>query len=37
MEFRNDIIKNQMKPGTFDVCITTYEAINICFTDLKRY
>ena len=28
-EERNEIIKNQMKEGTFDVCVTTYDAKNI--------
>jgi len=27
---REDIIANQMKPGHFDIVITTYEALKIC-------
>ena len=27
---REDILANQMKPGNFDVCVTTYDAILIC-------
>ena len=26
-EFRDEIIKNQLKPGYFDVCVTTYSGI----------
>ena len=36
MEMRDDIIKNQMKPGTFDVIITTYEAVKICHSVLNK-
>ena len=36
LEFRADILKNQMKRGYFDVCVTTYEAIRICESDLKK-
>ena len=28
-ECRDDIIKNEIAPGNFDVCITTFEAIRI--------
>lgn len=34
LEFREDILKNKMKPGKFDVCVTTYEALRICGPDL---
>jgi len=34
IEHREDILKNKMKPGKFDVCVTTYEALKICGTDL---
>jgi SWI/SNF-related matrix-associated actin-dependent regulator of chromatin subfamily A member 5 len=37
MEFRDDILKNKMKEGQFDVCITTYEAITICFSAIKKF
>jgi SWI/SNF-related matrix-associated actin-dependent regulator of chromatin subfamily A member 5 len=26
-----------MVEGKFDICLTTYEAINICFSSLKKY
>ena len=26
-----------MKPGQFDVCVTTYEALKICSRDLRKY
>lgn len=25
-----------MKPGKFDVCVTTYDAIRICFDNLRK-
>ena len=37
MEHRTEIIQNQMKPGMFDICVTTYEALLICETALKKY
>lgn len=36
-EHRDNILKNQMKKGTFDVCVTTYEALNICGAALRKY
>ena len=27
-EIRNEILNNQMQPGQFDVCVTTYEALH---------
>ncbi|CDW76777.1 chromatin-remodelling complex atpase iswi2 [Stylonychia lemnae] len=36
MEFRNEIIQNQMQKDQFDVCVTTYEAVNICNSDLRK-
>lgn len=29
-EHRDEILSKQMQPGAFDVCVTTYEALNIC-------
>jgi SWI/SNF-related matrix-associated actin-dependent regulator of chromatin subfamily A member 5 len=34
MEKRDDIVKSQMVPGKFDICITTYEAITIMYSTL---
>lgn len=36
MEFRNEILNNQMKPGQFDVCVTTYDALKLV-PQLKQY
>jgi SWI/SNF-related matrix-associated actin-dependent regulator of chromatin subfamily A member 5 len=36
-ECREDIIKNEISPGNFDVCITTFEAIMICQTALMKF
>lgn len=36
MEFREDILKDQMQKGTFDVCVTTYDALKIV-PQLKKY
>lgn len=37
MEVREEIIKNQLVEGKFDICLTTYEGINICNSALKRH
>lgn len=37
MEHRDEILKEQMRPGQFDVCITTTEGLNICINALKKY
>jgi SWI/SNF-related matrix-associated actin-dependent regulator of chromatin subfamily A member 5 len=37
IEVREEIIKNQLVDGKFDVCITTYEGINICTSTLKKF
>lgn len=37
IDFRYDILKNEMKHGQFDVCVTTYEALRICENELKKY
>jgi SWI/SNF-related matrix-associated actin-dependent regulator of chromatin subfamily A member 5 len=37
MEMREEIIKNQLVDGKFDICLTTYEGINICNYALKRH
>lgn len=37
MEHRTEILQNQMRPGTFDVCVTTYEGLRICASDLSKY
>jgi SWI/SNF-related matrix-associated actin-dependent regulator of chromatin subfamily A member 5 len=37
MEVREQIIKEELVDGKFDVCLTTYEAINICFSALKKF
>lgn len=29
-DVRDEIIENELRPGTFNVCVTTYEAVNIC-------
>eukprot|EP00347_Sterkiella_histriomuscorum_P020084 403339166 len=37
MEHRKEILKEQMQPGTFNVCVTTYEGVNICSGALQKY
>ncbi len=34
---REDILANHLKPGKFDVCLTSYEGINICKAELKKF
>jgi len=36
-EYRDVILREQMQPGYFDVCVTTYEALSICNYILKKY
>ena len=36
-EYRYEIMTKQMILGKFDVCVTTYEALRICHSKLKRY
>jgi len=36
-ECREEIIKNQLQPGKFDVCITTFEGVRLCLNALKRF
>ena len=36
-ESRDDIIKNQLQPGNFDVCITTFEGVRICMSALMKF
>ena len=33
-EFREDIIKERILPGKFDVCITTFEGVRMCMSAL---
>jgi SWI/SNF-related matrix-associated actin-dependent regulator of chromatin subfamily A member 5 len=36
-EHREDIIKNKLLPGKFDVCITTFEGVRICMGPLMKF
>mmetsp|Transcript_23504 Transcript_23504/g.23166 ORF Transcript_23504/g.23166 Transcript_23504/m.23166 type:complete len:113 (-) Transcript_23504:2749-3087(-) len=36
-EHREEIIKNQMLPDKFDVCITTFEGCRICLPALNKF
>ena len=36
-EHRDEILRKQMQPGTFDICVTTYEALRICGSSLRKY
>ena len=35
--FRDEILKNEMVPGKFDVVVTSFEGINICNTALRKF
>jgi SWI/SNF-related matrix-associated actin-dependent regulator of chromatin subfamily A member 5 len=37
MEVREEILRDQLVEGKFDICLTTYEAITICFSSLKKF
>lgn len=34
---REDILKNQMKPGKFDILLTTYEGLRICMGAVSKF
>jgi len=36
-EEREDILANHLKPGKFEVCLASYEGINKCKTQLKKF
>ncbi len=36
-EQREDIIKNHLQPGKFDVIVTTFEGCRICLTQLLKF
>lgn len=35
--FREEIIKNELAPGKFDVCVTSYEGVSLCHSTLKKF
>lgn len=36
-EEREEILKNKMQPGKFDVCLTTFEGVRLCMGALQKY
>ena len=36
-ESREEIIRTQLAPGNFDVCITTFEGVRICMNALSKF
>ncbi|CAD8176649.1 unnamed protein product [Paramecium octaurelia] len=36
-EEREDIINKSFQPGKFDVCLTSYEGVNICLKHIRRF
>lgn len=36
-EERDELISKYLQPGRFDVCLTSYEGVNICLNDLRRF
>jgi SWI/SNF-related matrix-associated actin-dependent regulator of chromatin subfamily A member 5 len=36
-EEREEILTHHLKPGKFDVCLTSYEGVNICKAELKKF
>lgn len=35
--YRDEIIKNELIEGQFDVCVTSYEAIDLCKGPLRKF
>jgi SWI/SNF-related matrix-associated actin-dependent regulator of chromatin subfamily A member 5 len=36
-EFREEILKNQLLPGKFDVVVTTFEGCRLCLPNLLKF
>jgi SNF2 family DNA or RNA helicase len=36
LEMRDDIIRNYIAPGKYDVILTTYDGVRICHSTLKK-
>ena len=36
-EYREKIIKNELIKNKFDVCVTSYEGVNKCLRNLKKF
>ena len=36
-EQREEILKNEIEPGNFDVCITTFEGVRKCMSALLKF
>jgi len=36
-ENREEILRTQLQPGKFDVCITTFEGVRICMNALNKF
>jgi SWI/SNF-related matrix-associated actin-dependent regulator of chromatin subfamily A member 5 len=36
-EEREEIVKNQLHPGKFDVCLTTFEGVRLCMGPLLKF
>lgn len=36
-EEREEILKNQLHPGKFDVCLTTFEGVRLCMSALLKF
>ena len=36
-EYREEVFENELVEGNFDVCVTSYEAINICQSQLRKF
>lgn len=36
-EEREEILRNQLQRGAFDLCLTSYEGVNICISNLVKF
>jgi len=36
-EDRENILKTELQPGKFDVCVTTFEGVRICMSALMKF
>ena len=36
-EEREELLRNNLQPGKFDVCLTTFEGVRLCMTQLQKF
>jgi SWI/SNF-related matrix-associated actin-dependent regulator of chromatin subfamily A member 5 len=34
---RQEILKKELKPDKFDICLTSYQGVNLCLSNLMKF